>query len=131
MTDRALAFGFSVRAADFDQDGDLDLYVANDSDANYLYRNDGKGRFEEVGLWSGCALDKNGAAQAGMGLAVGDANEDGRPDTDGAGRPLSAGSLARPPNQAPARRGTLPRTHRRTRRLVVVSTIPASTAADK
>ena len=80
MTDRALAFGFSVQASDFDQDGDPDLYVANDSDANYLYRNDGKGRFEEVGLWSGCALDKNGAAQAGMGLTIGDANEDGRPD---------------------------------------------------
>src|SRR5262249_43828092 len=32
------------------------------------------------GLWSGCALDKNGAAQAGMGVAIGDANEDGRPD---------------------------------------------------
>ena len=80
LTDRALAFGFSVRAADFDGDGDVDLYVANDSDANYFYRNDGKGHFEEVGLWSGCALDRNGAAQAGMGVTIGDANEDGLAD---------------------------------------------------
>jgi enediyne biosynthesis protein E4 len=80
LEDRALAFGFAVRAADFDEDGDLDLFVANDSDPNYLYRNDGKGRFEEVGLWSGCARDRNGAAQAGMGVTVGDANEDGHAD---------------------------------------------------
>jgi hypothetical protein len=80
MRDRALAFGFSVRALDFDLDGDLDVYVANDSDANYLYRNEGGGRFQEVGLWSGCALDRNGAAQASMGVTAGDANGDGRPD---------------------------------------------------
>ena len=72
MEDKALAFGFSVRAADFDGDGDLDVYVANDSDPNYLYRNDGKGHFTEVATWTGCALDENGAAQASMGLAVGD-----------------------------------------------------------
>jgi enediyne biosynthesis protein E4 len=77
LEDKALAFGFTVRAADFDDDGDLDLYVANDSDANYLYRNDGRGVFQEVGLWSGAALDGRGAAQAGMGLSVGDATGDG------------------------------------------------------
>ncbi|HKY33746.1 MAG TPA: CRTAC1 family protein, partial [Candidatus Polarisedimenticolia bacterium] len=76
LADRALAFGFAVRAADFDGDGDQDLYVANDSDGNYVYRNDG-GRFEEVGMWSGAALDGRGAAQASMGVAVGDANGDG------------------------------------------------------
>ena len=75
--DRALAFGFAVRAVDADDDGDLDVYVANDSDANYLFRNEGGGRFKEVGTWSGCALDSNGAAQAGMGVAVGDATGDG------------------------------------------------------
>lgn len=77
MEDKALAFGFSVRAADFDGDGDLDVYVANDSDPNYLYRNEGKGRFTEVATWTGCALDENGAAQASMGVAVGDMNADG------------------------------------------------------
>jgi hypothetical protein len=77
LEDRALAFGFSVRAADFDGDGDTDIYVANDSDANYLYRNDGKGTFREVGVWSGCSLDGGGAAQASMGVAAGDIDGDG------------------------------------------------------
>jgi len=77
LEDRALAYGFGVRAADFDSDGDADLYVANDSDPNYLYRNEGKGKFREVGLWSGAALSANAAAQAGMGIAVGDAQGDG------------------------------------------------------
>jgi len=76
LSDRALGYGFGVRASDFDQDGDQDLYVANDSDANYYYRNDGTGHFQEVGLWSGAAFDQHGAAQAGMGVAVGDANGD-------------------------------------------------------
>jgi hypothetical protein len=80
MTDRALAFGYAVRAFDYDRDGDQDVYVANDSDANYLYRNDGTGRFDEVALWSGCGLDRNGAAQAGMGVTIGDANGDGYAD---------------------------------------------------
>jgi hypothetical protein len=77
LEDRALGYGFGVRAADFDGDGDADLYVANDSDPNYLYRNEGNGRFQEVGTWSGAALGANGAAQAGMGVTVGDANGDG------------------------------------------------------
>jgi hypothetical protein len=77
LQDRALAFGFAVRAADFDGDGDTDIYVANDSDANYLYRNEGKGVFREVGVWSGCALDGGGAAQASMGVAAGDIDGDG------------------------------------------------------
>jgi hypothetical protein len=80
MADRALAFGFSVRAFDYDRDGDQDLYVANDSDANYLYRNDGRGRFDDVALWSGCAMDKNGHAQAGMGVTIGDADGNGEDD---------------------------------------------------
>jgi hypothetical protein len=77
LVDKGLGFGFSVRAADYDADGDPDLYVANDSDPNYLYRNEGGGVFKEVGTWSGVALDENGAAQASMGLAVGDADGDG------------------------------------------------------
>jgi len=77
LEDRGLGYGFAVRAADFDDDGDIDIYVANDSDPNYLYRNDGHGVFQEVGVWSGCALDANGASQASMGIAVGDINDDG------------------------------------------------------
>ncbi len=80
LEDRGLAYGFAVRAADYDDDGDIDLYVANDSDPNYLYRNEGNGTFKEVGVWSGCALDANGAAQASMGIAVGDATGDSRLD---------------------------------------------------
>jgi hypothetical protein len=77
MEDKARGFGFSVRAFDADGDGDLDVYVANDSDPNYLYRNDGHGEFTEVATWTGLALDENGAAQASMGVAVGDADGDG------------------------------------------------------
>jgi len=77
MKDLALGFGFAARAADFDDDGDLDLYVANDSDPNYLYRNDGTGHFREVGVMSLCAFDGKGAAQASMGLATGDVDGDG------------------------------------------------------
>jgi hypothetical protein len=77
LQDRARGFGFAVRAADFDGDGRVDLYVANDSDPNCLYRNEGGGKFKEMGTWSGSALDGNGAAQASMGIALGDATGDG------------------------------------------------------
>ncbi|MBT4499439.1 MAG: CRTAC1 family protein [Gemmatimonadetes bacterium] len=76
LADRSRGFGFGVRTADLDADGDLDLYIANDSDANYFYRNEGGGTFQEVGLWTGAAFDVNGAAQAGMGVAVGDVDGD-------------------------------------------------------
>jgi hypothetical protein len=80
MEDKATGFGFGVRAADFNGDGRVDVYVANDSDPNYLYRNEGGGAFKEVATWSGAALDENGAAQASMGLAFGDVDGDGIPD---------------------------------------------------
>jgi len=80
LRDRGFGFGLGVRALDVDADGDIDLYVANDSDANYLYRNDGQGIFKEVGLWSGAAFDAGGAAQAGMGVALGDPTGDGIQD---------------------------------------------------
>jgi len=80
LDDTGLFFSFAVAALDLDDDLDLDLYVANDSNPNYLYRNDGHGRFQEVGLWSGVALDANGLAQAGMGIASGDMDGDGDPD---------------------------------------------------
>jgi len=80
LEDKGRGYGFTVRAGDLTGDGLPDIYVANDSDANYLYRNSGDGTFKEIGLWSGAALSGNGAMQAGMGVAVGDANGDGMPD---------------------------------------------------
>jgi hypothetical protein len=72
--------GLGVVAFDYDLDGDEDIYVANDGMANYLYRNDGKGRFTEVGLLAGVALSDEGKAQAGMGVDFGDYDGDGLPD---------------------------------------------------
>jgi hypothetical protein len=80
LEDRGLGYGFAVRAVDLDGDDDLDVYVANDSDANYFYRNEGDGTFQEVGMWTGPAFDAGGAAQAGMGVAIGDADADGAVD---------------------------------------------------
>jgi hypothetical protein len=80
LEDVGLFFSFGVAALDLDADLDLDLYVANDSNPNYLYQNDGAGRFREVGLWSGAALSQTGMAQAGMGLATGDLEGDGLAD---------------------------------------------------
>jgi hypothetical protein len=72
-------YTFAIAALDLDGDLDFDLYAANDSNPNYVYENTG-GNFEEVGLWSGAALDGMGNPQAGMGLATGDIDSDGRPD---------------------------------------------------
>ncbi|MHB1561708.1 MAG: CRTAC1 family protein, partial [Isosphaeraceae bacterium] len=72
--------GFGVVAADLDDDGRVDLFVANDSTANYLYRNLGNFRFEEVGHESGVAANAGGGYQAGMGVACGDLDGDGRLD---------------------------------------------------
>lgn len=80
LEDRGEGFGFGVLSAELTGDDLVDIYVANDSDPNYLYRNEGDARFKEIGLWSGAALDANGAAQAGMGVALGDVQDDGFPD---------------------------------------------------
>ena len=79
LKDIGLFYTFAIAALDLDGDRDLDIYAANDSNPNYVYEND-DGRFEEVGLWSGAALDGMGNAQAGMGLATGDLDNDGRAD---------------------------------------------------
>ncbi len=72
--------GLGVVAADFDGDQRIDLYVANDTTANYLFRNRGDWRFEEVGLPAGAACSATGGFQAGMGIACGDLDGDGLPD---------------------------------------------------
>ncbi len=73
------AYGLTVIWADFNNTGRPDIYVANDSMASYLYRNDGNGKFAEIGLESGTALGEDGHEQAGMGIAVGDYLHSGRP----------------------------------------------------
>jgi tetratricopeptide (TPR) repeat protein len=72
--------GLGVLAADLDGDGRVDLFVANDMSANYLFHNLGGFRFEEVGLESGVAGNASGTYQAGMGVACGDLNGDTRLD---------------------------------------------------
>ena len=74
------AFGLGVTTLDLDLDGDTDLYVTNDSTPNHLWQNRGDGTFVETGLRHGVALDPNGKEQAGMGIASGDLNGDGRED---------------------------------------------------
>lgn len=80
LADAARAYGFGVVATDYDDDGWIDLFVANDTTPNFLYRNRGNGRFESVGLASGVALNQEGRAQAGMGVDSGDYDGDGRLD---------------------------------------------------
>ncbi len=72
--------GLGVVAADMDGDGRVDIYVANDQSANYLFRNKGGFRFEEVAGAAGVAASGAGIYQASMGIAHGDADGDGRPD---------------------------------------------------
>jgi hypothetical protein len=65
---------------DVDDDGWLDLAVANDSVPKYLYRNKHDGTFEDISYLSGFALNDDGREQAAMGIAVGDYNRDGKVD---------------------------------------------------
>jgi hypothetical protein len=71
--------GLTAVWSDFNNDGKLELFVANDGAQNYLYQNDGNGHFTEVGFQAGVALDENGKALANMGLALGDYLHNGRP----------------------------------------------------
>ncbi|WP_165245620.1 CRTAC1 family protein [Paludisphaera soli] len=80
MTDTAESYGLGVLASDLDRDGDVDVFVANDSNPNFLYRNDGGGKFTEIGTWSGAGVNGNGVAQADMGVDAADFDGDGRPD---------------------------------------------------
>ena len=74
------SFGLTVVAADFDNDGWPDIYVACDSTPSLLFENNHDGTFTEVGLERGVALNEDGQEQAGMGLGVGDFNLDGSLD---------------------------------------------------
>ncbi|MGC2639156.1 MAG: CRTAC1 family protein [Acidobacteriaceae bacterium] len=71
-------YGLTAVWCDFNNDGKLDLLVANDGQPNYLYQGNGAGRFTEDGFDSGVALNANGAPQANMGVALGDYLHTGR-----------------------------------------------------
>jgi hypothetical protein len=73
-------YTMGVASFDYDGDGDVDLYTANDSMPNSLYRNRGDGTFDEVGALSGAAYNADGATQGSMGVDVGDFDNDGRFD---------------------------------------------------
>ncbi len=68
--------GLGVLAVDIDQDADVDIYVANDTDENFLFVNQGEGNFEELGMLSGVALDERGLPNGSMGLSACDIDDD-------------------------------------------------------
>ena len=72
--------GLGIGLADYDRDGKVDLFIANDSMPEFLYHNKGEGKFEEVALTSGVAVDGEGHTYAGMGVDFADYNNDGLPD---------------------------------------------------
>jgi len=80
VSDRAGYYGLAAVFVDVDDDGWLDLAVANDSTPNYLYHNRHNGTFEDVSYASGFALSEDGREQASMGIGVGDYNRDGKVD---------------------------------------------------
>ncbi len=71
-------YGLTAVWHDFNADGRLDLFVDNDGEPTYLYRNDGNGRFTDIAYNAGVAVDQDGNAQANMGTALGDYNHTGR-----------------------------------------------------
>jgi hypothetical protein len=77
---RAVGNGLGVVAADFDADGRLDVFVANDGTPNHLWMNQGDGRFADAALLAGVAIDQDGAPKAGMGVHVADVDDDGDGD---------------------------------------------------
>ncbi len=77
---RHVGKGMGVAFADYDGDGRPDIFVSNDTLPNFLFHNDGNGRFTEVGLAAGVALNDDGRALSSMGADFRDIDNDGRPD---------------------------------------------------
>ena len=73
-------YGLGVITSDFDEDGLIDIFVANDSTPNFHYRNKGDGTFEEIGFVAGTGVNENGSEQGSMGVTVGDYDHDGKLD---------------------------------------------------
>jgi hypothetical protein len=73
-------YGLGVATVDFNSDGWVDVYVANDSNPSALYINNKDGTFTDVGITAGCAYSQDGKPQAGMGIAIGDYDRNGTLD---------------------------------------------------
>ena len=78
--DQAFGSGLGVTCADFNGDYLIDIYVANDGNRNQLWINQGSGRFQDVALVSGAALNADGRSEAGMGVTAADFDQDGDQD---------------------------------------------------
>ena len=76
-TGRPMGKALALTFADADRDGDLDVFVANDTVQNFLFRNEGDGTFVEIGASSGFGFDNNGAATGAMGIDAGDYDNTG------------------------------------------------------
>jgi len=72
--------GLGIVTGDFDDNGWMDVYIGNDGDANQLFMNQGDGTFREDSLLAGCAVNSEGAAEASMGIAAGDFDNDADED---------------------------------------------------
>jgi hypothetical protein len=80
MVGRHASSGLGIAAFDFDDDGWQDIFIANDANPNFLFRNNHDGTFSEVALQAGVAVSEDGKAEAGMGIDVADIDGDGRLD---------------------------------------------------
>ena len=80
VTDPNGYYGLGIITSDFDEDGWIDVFIANDSTPNFHYRNKGNGTFEEIGFTAGTAVNENGSEQGSMGVTVGDYDHDGKFD---------------------------------------------------
>jgi hypothetical protein len=70
-------WGMGIVCGDYDNDGDTDVFIGNDVAENFLFQNDGTGKFEEMGLLTGAAYDLHGDEQGSMGVGCGDYDNDG------------------------------------------------------
>jgi len=77
---KVIGKGMGLGIADYDGDGWSDIFVANDTEPNYLFHNKGDGTFEEVGFMAGVAYPEAGRPLSGMGADARDIDDDGRPD---------------------------------------------------
>ena len=77
---KATGRGLALAWGDYDDDGDMDVYIANDADQNFLYCNNGDGTFTDVSLAAGVGFSEDGDAENGMGADFGDYDNDGRLD---------------------------------------------------